>query len=416
MSATILQLHKPSGYAGQYLKIIPRRNKSGIRYEYWFKPSPDQRPQDWPHAVSIRVPTDPAMRSGLDRRVSPREYDAAWDEAAELFAEMNRMRGAPQDGKSWPTGTLRWLITEWLKSDWFTLDLADTTQHLYRQQIATIEDWTERSGNQVVARMTAKDIATFLHEFDDRPAKRGHLRLVMKNLFSYAIEIGLRNDNPVDGIVMRRTKGKTRATVIWDQAFVDACAEWGDKNGHPEASAMVLLMWDCGRRPDDIFRLVAMNDMDRARMMNGTLNKTTRSIFYDPQERIVRGWVHKTRNFISIPLDPPTIAAINLICPTPTENRRHLFVHQKTGEPYTTDTWKWIWCQMRDYAGVPTAKWQNGRASCIVRMKRAGLDDNLIISVSDHANPATVYKHYWTSDDTQAAEAKRQRAEFETGE
>jgi len=434
MSAKVINLATkttPSPeYAGQYLRTMPRPNKAGVRFEFWFKPPKSIRPDEWDrrYRPSIRLPRDGGLRTGRDPKDDPREYAAAFSEAAELFAEMNRLRDAPTSGGAWPRGTLRWLIQEWQQSEWFTADLADTTRRNYEQQIASIIEWTDRKAEQnnsgipiQAHRLTSKGVANFLHEFDDRSTKRRHVRRVLKNLCSYAIELGLRNDNPVDGLVMRRTKGAQKAAALWDQAFVDACAKWARENDHLEAAAMVLLMWDCGRRPSDIFRLIAMNDMDRQSLLNGTLNGSTRPILYDPRRRAIMGWVAKTGNYIEIPLDEATIEAIAHVCPEPTENRRHLFVHQRTGEPYTQDTWKWVWTSMRDYAAKKPARaayrtttWQKGRASAIVRNKRAGLDDADIITLSDHSNPKTVYKHYWTPDDTQAAEAKRRRREAES--
>ncbi|MED5549765.1 MAG: hypothetical protein VX529_10435 [Pseudomonadota bacterium] len=433
MSAKVINLatkktHSPE-YKGQYLRTIERPLKSGIRYEFWFKPPQSVRPREWDqrYRAAIRLPRDGELRTGRDPETDPREYAAAFSEAADLFAEMNRLREAPDGGGAWPRGTLRWLIQEWQKSEWFTEDLAETTRRNYEQQIASIVEWADRKAVEnnaglplQVHRLTPKGVANFFHEFDDRPTKRGHVRRVLKNLCSYAIELGLRNDNPVDGVVMRRTKGAKRISALWDQAFVDACAEWAYANDHPEAAAMVLLMWDCGRRPADIFRLIAMNDMDRQALINGTLNSAARPMLYDPHRRAIMGWVAKTGNYIEIPLDEPTIAPIAHVCPDPNENRRHLFVHQKTGEPYDQDTWKWIWWAMRDHAAktlkapaYKTTTWQKGRASSIVRNKRAGLDDADIITLSDHSNPKTVYKHYWTPDDTQAAEAKKRRREAE---
>lgn len=417
-------------YQGQFLKTVPRRNSKGqiTRFEFWFKPDKKLRTAEWDkrYKPSIRLPRDTTLRHGRDPKLDPTEHSAAWEDAAELFAIFNKLRSAPDDGGAWPHGTLRWLCNAWKESDWFRDDLSPNTQRLYSQQLSVIEDWADRTAaanngiHPHVSQMTPKSLAAFLHGYDDRPTKRGHVRRVLKNLMAFGIEKGLRGDNPLDGLVMRRTQGKKVPMVLWNQAFVDTLAKWADENDRPEFKAMVMLMWDCGRRPADIFRLVAMNDMDRHQLETGQLNSNARPILYDAHRSAIMGWVAKTGNYIEIPLDEATIAAIAHVCPGPTDNRRHLFVHPDTGETYTTDTFKWIWRNARSYAADELesevwkkALWRHGRASAIVRNKRAGLGDSLITSLSDHSDPETVYRHYWVPDDSQAAEAKRQRREAE---
>lgn len=415
-----LEKQTPS-YEGQFLKTIRRRNSKGdvVRHEFWFKPDAHSRPPNWDNRFprSIRVPRSKDKRTGADPDKNPTEYSAAWAESALLFEELQAMREELETTA--PRGSLPWLCDQWEASDWFQSDLSPKTQHLYRQQTKSIREWAEtcrlenRGIHPLVPDLTPAAVAAYLHLFDDRPTKRRHVRNVLKNICSYAIELGLILTNPVAEIKTRRTTGKKRQLFLWTQSFVDLCVDWAVENNHPEAAAMVLLMWDCGRRPADIFRLEVMTDLDRQHLMNGKLNATQRPIMYDREKKILRGWVEKTGNYISIPLDPEPAAALERVCPEPGENRRHMFVHQKTGEPYTTDTWKWIWQAMRKYAGQPEAKWQQGRASAIVRMKRARIDDAGITSISDHSRPETVYRNYWVADDTQAADAKRARTRAE---
>lgn len=431
MSADIINLETRSTrerYTGQYLKKIKRKTKGGTRFEYWFKPKAESRPTEWleRYPASIRLPRDRSMRHGLDPDTNPSEYAKAFEEAAPLFAELQKLRSAPVAGGSWPHGSVRWLVKEWARSDWFLEDLGEKTQRLYEQQIATIEGWADRKAEEHggihghISQLKPKHIADMLHEFDDRPTKRRHLKIVWRNICSYAIELGLMDRNPVNEVVTRRTRGLKKVKVLWTQAFVDLAVKWARENDRPEAEAMVLLMWDCGRRPEDIFRLTAITDIERQALENGTLNADGRPMLYDARQRAIMGWVHKTGNYIQIPLDKLTVAAIDTVCPAPDENRRHVFAHFRTGEVYADSSWKYVWGAMRKWisdqdgmGAFSQTTWQQGRASSIVRSKRAGLDDAEITTLSDHSNPRTVYRHYWVPDAQQATDAKRKRAAAE---
>lgn len=404
-------------YSGQYLKrnIDPKTK----RRSWYFRVDPRHRPDEWTErfGASIRLPRDTALRTGRDERIDPTEYAAAYREAEALYATLCEMRG--QSGEQvYPRGSMRWTVDRWLKSPGFA-DMADTTQDFYRLKLKHVLEWTDRIARKcggVHHHIRIIDVPTverFLATYDDQETLRGHLKATLSLIWQTAVSAGEVDRNIIrDVSVRRRKRGITRKTSIhlWDQTFVNAFAAIAQREGRPEAAALVLTMWDVGQRASDLLKLTALSEMEHEALKRGILDP---GFYYDPFDAKLVGWQNKTGAFIDIPLDAVTIEALKQVAPGPRENRRHVFAVPSTGEPFSLTTFSRLFRDLADKIGYTRHTFRQGRHSAIVRMLEADIADSLITAISGHDNPDTLRKRYAVGTSAMAAEAKRKRAEHE---
>lgn len=412
---TPLTPSQPDAYEGQYLRAIKRAHSIA----WYFKPKDDQTPDEWltRYGKTVRVPRDPGQRIG-----GKAEESAAFLDAAKLWAEFNALRKAPENGRSWPHGSLRWLIMQWRASPWFRNEIAAHTQDGYESCLRALEAWADEhaarhSGiHHPVSRMTAAGVHKLLSRWDDRPTRQRHIKAVLSNLFVHGLQIGAVSQNPVSDVRLARRKrgmSRKRPVVLWDQSFVDAAIAHAQSKARPELAAWVGMMWDIGRRPTDLHGMLVLDDIARQRLMRGQI---TEGMFYDPRDRVVRGWQSKTHKWGALSLDDSTVALIEAVRPRVEDgaNARHVFINPHTGEPFSFEQFGHAfkaYCAMP--GGLPTTTPQMGRHSAIMRLYRAGASDDAVRNVTGHASPDMIKRKYWVEDDAQADAAKAIRAQNE---
>lgn len=397
---------KTHSYSGQYLKA--RKRAGGVAW-YFIPKDPPQAFLER-YGAAVRVPKHDLRVGGEEERAH------ALLAAGKLWADLQKLKAAPIEGGQWPYGSLRWLTSSWRKSAWFCEEIAPDTRRGYESCLRQIDTWADevadkRGRHPHVREMTVKGLSSFLERYKDKPTRRQHLRAVLRNLFTHAIQLGLIEQNPIAEVrLSRASRERARPTVLWDQTFVDRfCAE-ADARGRPEAAGLVRLMWDIGQRPTDLYQLTALNDLERAQMLRGRLPA---SLYYDPVDEAVRGWQSKTGAFVAIPLDDATTALLRRLRPLPGENRRHLFLNPHTGEPFTPNQFDHLFKRIVKAIEAEDTRFGHGRHSCIVRLYRAGCTDAEVTAITGHASPQTTKSKYWVADDLQAAAAKRRREQFE---
>lgn len=401
-------------YKGQYLK--PRKRADGS-CAWYFKPKPDQIPDGWlkRYDKAVRVPMKSEQRVG-----GAVEKAHAMVDAANLFAEFNKMRRAPEDGGRFPHGSLRWICAEYRASDWFTAEIADATRTGYESVLQQIEAWAEeraaaRGGvHRPFGMATTQQLQTFIDRWKGKPTRQRHLKSMLSTLCRYGVTRGVMEANPATGLHLARRKkgGRQRQVVLWDQAFVDAFIQIAQERGLPEMAAWVQTMWDIGRRPTDLYNLVVLDDLTRIRLNRGEI---TEGMFYDPETRAVRGWQQKNRAFGQIPLDPLTVKLIEQVRPRVEDgaNQRHVFIDSRFGEPFTTERFPPQFRPIAKAAGLEGTTPQMGRHACIMRYRRAGMSFEDIMEITGHFDPNTIKKYYVVEDDSRLAEMKAKRAAAE---
>ena len=405
----------PDGYKEQY--FVSRQRKTSTAY--YFKPKIDLIPEGWSDRFgnNVRVPRDPAKRVG-----GALERAHAVLDAAELFAEFNRMRSSPASGGDWPHGSLRWLINDWRKSDWFTQEISERTRKSYEEHLAELEHWADETAKKnggyhpSVTKMTTKGAKAHLDTLKDRPTKQRQRKSAMSCLMKHGIQIGLLESNVVTDVRLSRRKQKRqRPVVLWDQPFVTSFIQIAQAQDLHELAAWVQTMWDIGRRPTDMNGLIVLDDVTRLRLNRGEI---TTGMYYDPETQAVRGWQSKTNSFGSIPLDALTVELIEKTRPRVEtgSNHRHVFIDSRFGEPFTVERFAPPFRKIAKLAGLEGTTPQMGRHSCIMRYKRAGMSTSDIQDITGHFDEATIANFYIVEDDSRIKDHKARRAAAERGQ
>ncbi len=353
------------------------------------------------------VPKNPPQafltQYGATVRLVAKDKPAAVTEAAPIWSDLQSMRAASGESSARPH-SMAWLVDSWRASDWYCHEITATTRRGYASCLTAIEQGFD---NRNIRNITVRDLVVFLEQYRDRPTRRGHMRVVLRNLFTHALQLGLVERNPVEGVRLSRVRQeRANPTVLWDQGFVDAFAAEAIKRNRPEAAGLVRLMWDVGQRPTDLLNLTVLNDIERARLERG---RAIEGLGYDPAKGVIRGWQSKTRSLVSIPLDQPTNALLRKISGV----SGHVFVNSRTGRAFTLNQFDRLFQRVALAIGATKTRFGHGRHSCIVRLYRAGCSDSEVTSITGHASPEITKQRYWVADNEQAQAAKVRRREHE---
>ncbi len=146
-------------------------------------------------------------------------------------------------------GSMKALAALYYRSSWF-LDLADSTKANYRN---IIERFLKRKvngklyGDLLVTGLERKHLQRILSAMADTPHAANNLLKKLRILLAYAVEIGMRNDNPATGIRLYRTKSKGHHS--WSEAEI---AQYESKHplGTKARLALDLLLHTAQRRSD----------------------------------------------------------------------------------------------------------------------------------------------------------------------
>jgi integrase len=143
-------------------------------------------------------------------------------------------------------GTLGALATDFYKSTDFA-NLTPSSQAAYRSALDPI---TQRDGHRLVRDLQADKARTLIQEIGQRrPGMANLTRAVLRRLFGYAMDLGMRRDNPFE----RVPKYKLGTHHTWTDAQLGAFEKrWS--LGTRERLAYALLLYT-GQRVSDVVRM-----------------------------------------------------------------------------------------------------------------------------------------------------------------
>ena len=285
------------------------------------------------------------------------------------------------------SGTFHDLIAQYYRSTaWHNIP-KDSTRTVYR---GVYERFRAQYGDRLVATMTARNIGKLMEKMHETPGAAAVLLKRLRQLFDYAIFLGMRKDNPAK--VVKPPKSKSSGFHTWEEEQIEAF-----ENRHPLGSkarlALALLLYTAQRRSDVV-------RMGPQHIKNGR----------------IRVKQMKTGKELYIAIHPHLAEAI-AACPS-----GHLaFLVSEKGTPFTIASFG-NWFRKRcDEAGLQDCSAHGLRKAAARRMAELGMSNQLIKSITGHVTDSEVARYTRDADQVVLADqaiailAKADLSNSETG-
>jgi integrase len=278
------------------------------------------------------------------------EYDACLKGVAAPKIEVGQGRIKP--------GTVADLVRRYYAAPEFT-GLADSTKATYRNQL---NRFIELHGSKPVRLMERRHIKAIIGAMSDRPGAANSLLARLKLLMKFAIEEGLRRDNPALGVKGFRTGNDGFHSWTDDEI---AKFEATHAIGTRARLAMALLL-NTGQRRSDVVR------MGHQHVSKGRIQVKQQ----------------KTGAHLWIPVHPDLVA---IIAATPRDNLT--FVTTAQGKPFSAAGFGNWFRECCDEAGLPQCSAHGLRKAAARRLAEAGCSNQQIKSITGHQTEAEVARY-----------------------
>jgi integrase len=314
----------------------------------------------------VRLPRLPGSLEFMDA------YQAALDSGARI--EVGATRSLP--------GTIAALVGAYLNSIGFK-NLAVETQ---RSRRGILERFRDEHGGRHVATLQREHVQALVNSKADTPSAARNFLNTLRVLMAFAVEIGMRSDNPTLGV--RLPKIKTTGWRTWTEEDI-AAFEAKHSIGTQARLAMALMLYTGQRRGDIVH-------MGRQHVRNGSIE--------------VRQ--HKTGTPLTIPIHPDLLAILDA---TPS---KHLpFLTTTQGKPFTSaasfGNWFGDCCRQ---AGLPKGTAAHGfRKAACRRLAEAGCTASEIMAISGHKSLSEVQRYCAAADQARLARAAHAKTRIAFG-
>jgi integrase len=268
-------------------------------------------------------------------------------------------------------GTVGALVASYLGSPAF-LTLKPATRTTYRNILERVR--TEH-GSKRVARLERGHVIAMLAAKVKTPAAANHWLRLMKILMAFAVDIGMRSDDPTRGI--KNIAAKSEGFHTWSEEEI---AQFERKHaiGSRARLALGLLLFTAQRRGDVVL-------MGRQHIRAGALN-------------ITQG---KTGTVLAIPVHPDLQAIIEA---TPATKQNLTFLTTAGGKPFTAAGFGNWFRDMCNEAGLPKVCSAHGlRKAACRRLAEAGCSEKQIAAISGHADLREIARYTRAADQARLA-------------
>jgi integrase len=297
-------------------------------------------------------------------------YQVALDTGARI--EIGAARSMP--------GTIGALVGSYLNSIAFA-NLADETQ---RSRRGILERFRDEHGGKRVAMLQRDHVQRMVTGKANTPSAARNFLNALRMLMAFAVESGVRTDDPTAGV--KRPKIKTAGWRTWTEEDI-AAFEAKHPIGTMARLAMGLMLFTGQRRGDIVH-------MGRQHVRNGSIE--------------VRQ--HKTSTPLTIPIHPELQTLLDA---TPSEHLPFLTTGQ--GKPFRSAAsfGNWFGDRCRE-AGLPKGTAAHGfRKAACRRLAEAGCSASEIMAVSGHKSLSEVQRYCAAADQARmarSAQAKTRNA------
>lgn len=268
-------------------------------------------------------------------------------------------------------GTIAALIVAYYRSTSFTT-LRASTQSTYRHEI---ERFREAHGDKGLATLEGRHIRRMLDAKAGKPEAANNLLRILRILMSFAVERGLRRDNPTLGI--RKVRSQSDGRHSWTEEEI-ARFETRWPTGTRQRLAMALMLFTGQRRSDVV-------GMGRQHVKDGS----------------IRVRQMKTGTALVIPVHPELQTILDA-----TPNKHLTFLVTEGGKPFSVAGFgNWFGDACRA-AGLPDACRAHGlRKAAARRLAEAGCTAHEIASVTGHKTLAEVQRYTLAANQENLAKA-----------
>jgi integrase len=284
--------------------------------------------------------------------------------------------------KTSAAGTVGALVSGYLNNQAFK-NLAPQTQ---RSRGRILERFREEHGNKRVATLQRHHVQRMLDGKADKPSAARSLLNALRVLMDFAIEDGIRNDNPTLGV--RRAKITSAGWRTWTEEDI-AAFEAKHPVGTQARLAMALMLFTAQRRSDVV-------RMGRQHVRNGAIEVRQQ----------------KTGALLVIPIHPDLQT---ILAATPSN---HLpFLNTTHGKPFTSAAsfGNWFGERCRE-AGLPKGTAAHGfRKAACRRLAEAGCSASEIMAISGHKSISEVQRYCAAVDQARMARSAQAKARIAFG-
>lgn len=320
----------------------------------------------------------------IDRHGKPRHYfrragfkqmPLPGDPGSEQFMEayQSALAGAAPieiGAKRIAAGSIAALVGAYLGSLSFN-NLAPETQRSVRN---ILERFREDHGEKRVVTLHREHVQKMVSSRSDTPSAARNFLKALRALMGFAVEAGMRDDDPTTGV--KRPKIKTPGFRTWTEEDIAAF-----EDAHPigtQARLAMALMLYTGQRRSDIVH------MGRQHVRNGVIE--------------VRQ--SKTGAVLAIPIHPDLQAIIDA---TPTGELSYLTTTQRKPFKSSASFGNWFGDCCRA-AGLPKGTAAHGfRKAACRRLAEAGCSASEIMAISGHKSLSEVQRYCAAADQARMA-------------
>lgn len=374
--------------------VVPKNRGGGV--VFYFQVPKRLRPEGWPGA--IRLPIDTSRRTG---RADAAEIAAVVADGDELYSRLNGERtGKPAAVR---LHTLPWLIQAFendLRHTPRERPIAKATLRQYKHFGRVVSEWSQEAGHPHVKTISRPAAIKFLSAFNDTPTKRKHVAGYLRNLMFFAMDQGLRTDNP---FIRMRTETPAAHVHIWTDAELDSMVTAADKLGHGAVAIAMLVAHDEGPRPCDVLAFERYRGKGLPEGRDASLDRG----HYSPSEGVFRYFQRKTDEWV---ISPAGQRVRDRLAKLP-ELQRPLVMNPNTNRHYNERVFLRAFHGVKDEAGLPHLQFRHLRHTFCVKAKRAGLDAIAIASKTGHSPKSVedmLRRHYLPHDSEVATKATAQ--------
>jgi hypothetical protein len=366
-------------------KYVVVKARAGGTARVYFQVPARLRPFGWSPAIPL-----PRSAGRTGDLTDLREVAAIIADARDLYSELGDVRSGAIASR--PVRSLRALVDAWQASSAWPAN--PKTRLGYEFYITRIMAWERSQTSRVIdpTGLTRDDIEKFLALFNDRPATKKHVQVVLRMVMDQAIAKGWRADNPAARIKIKVPKSKAQ---VWEQTDVDAYVKAARAMGRDSIALIILLEWEIGQRLTDVraFRPGAE---------------------YDAQAGVFRFAQSKTDSYVTIPV---SATLRDLLAPA-VKGELFMFRDEATKRAYDEGRLSKVFRQVAVAVGGRhlLLKWL--RHSCVVQLARNGCTPLEIAAITGHAiaSVVTILSVYLPRDNEVAwnAQVKRGLVERKT--
>lgn len=356
--------------------VVTKSRGGGV--SFYFQVPKRLRPDGW--AGAYRLPLDASKRTG---RADADELAAVARDGDALYQRLTGERtGQPELAR---LNTLPWLVQAFenhLKTTPREKPIAKATLRQYAHLADVVMDWSKESGHPHIKTISRPAVIEFLATMNDTPTKRKHVAGYLRNLMFFAMDKGLRTDNPC---IRLRSVVPDAQVHIWSDEELDTMIAAADERGLGAIGTAMLIAHDEGPRPCDVLAFERFRD-------------------FTPSDGSFRYFQKKTKEWVVSPAGKRVRARLA----TQPELQRPLVMNANTKRRYNERVFLRDFERLRQATGLVHLQFRHLRHTFCVKAKRAGLDAIDIASKTGH-NPKSVEdmlrKHYLPHDSEVATNA-----------